>query len=64
MWAISIELTPDYLDDIDRVPAGFWMGSGSVTGRACSKDQTIHLAGDRFRTSTMTVSMKSIIRKG
>jgi hypothetical protein len=45
----------EYLQDL--------VGSGSVHGRASSKDQTIHPARDRFRTSTMTASMKSIIRK-
>ena len=39
------------------------VGSGSVHGRASSKDQTIHPARVRFRTSTMTASMKSIIGK-
>jgi hypothetical protein len=62
MWAISSELTPDYENDIDRVPAGSG-GKWNRHLRGSSKDRKTHPAGDRFRTSTMTASMKSIIRK-
>jgi hypothetical protein len=63
MWAISSELTPHITTVISIECLQGLVGSGSVHGRASWKEQTIHFVEDRFRTSTMTVSMKSIIRK-
>jgi hypothetical protein len=59
MLAISSELTPDYHDGIDKEPLGSG-GKRSRHRRASSKDRKTHFAGDRFRISTMTVSMKSM----
>jgi hypothetical protein len=59
MYVSSSDLTTDYRNGIDKVPPG----SGGKRSRhhwASTKDRKTHLAGDRFGTSAMTVSLKSM----
>jgi hypothetical protein len=60
MLAISSELTPNYHDVINKIhPQNGEQRSWQR--RAFSQDRKTHFAGDRFRITTMAVSMKSMI---